>query len=338
MAHSTCENLPSRVPSNTLTSLPNKVQSISAAFSATRIDSIIREKRGKRTLQKNSLGGKCPTDTSYMTHPTVKQLTVLDLVPFGNPGGNTAFYALRLSPPEWETWKPGQFVMIKPANGGSELLWGRPFSICRVSRVDMVLFFQVVGRGTTELSKLQAGDELTVWGPLGNYFAMEAQTPTLILAGGIGLAPFVGYVQTHPSPWDIQVEFGHRMPVECYPADSINEKAMMEAHHEKNPQDRKAFLEVVDKRMQEYTANGLVLACGPTPFLREVQRFALKYKTRTQLCLETRMACGVGACLGCVVKAARQGTTLPANGDDSSFNYMQTCTCGPNFWADRVSF
>lgn len=273
-----------------------------------------------------------------MAQSTVKQLTVLDLVPFGAPGGNTAFYALRLSPPEWESWKPGQFVMIKPANGGPELLWGRPFAICRVTKVDMVLFFQIVGRGTAALSKLQPGDEVSVWGPLGNYFAVEAKTPTLILAGGIGIAPFVGYVQSHPSPWEIHMEFGHRMPLDCYPIDSINEKAIVEASLEKNLEDRKQFLAKVEEKIGEYAEKGLVLACGPTPFLREVQRYALKHKARAQLSLETRMACGVGACLGCVVKAGRRGLSLNNEGDEASFGNIQTCTAGPNFWADRVLF
>ena len=273
-----------------------------------------------------------------MPQSSVKQLTVLDLVPFGNPGCNTAFYALRLSPPEWENWKPGQFVMIRPAKNGSELLWARPFSICRVTKVDMVLFFQVVGRGTAALSRLQPGDEVSVWGPLGNYFAVESQTPTLILAGGIGIAPFVGYVHSHPSPWEIHMEFGHRMPLECYPIDSINEKAIVEANLERNLEDRQIFLSKVEDKIKEYAEKGLVLACGPTPFLREVQRYSLKHKARTQISLETRMACGVGACLGCVVKAGKQGQSLNKEGDADSFSNMQTCTAGPNFWADRVTF
>lgn len=273
-----------------------------------------------------------------MALASIKQLTVLDLVPFGNPGGHTAFYALRLSPPEWENWKPGQFVMIKPADAGPEMLWGRPFAICRVTKNDMVLFFQVVGRGTAALSKLQPGDTVTVWGPLGNYFAVEAQTPTLLLAGGIGIAAFVGYVQSHPSPWEIHMEFGHRMPLECYPIDSINEKAIVEANLERTPDDREVFLEKVEEKIMEHAGNGLIIACGPTPFLREVQRFSLKHNARTQLSLETRMGCGVGACLGCVVKAGKRGQSLNKKGDADSFTNLQTCTAGPNFWADRVTF
>jgi len=284
-----------------------------------------------------------------MSQPILTQFTVIDLVPFGNVGNETGFYALRLTPPEWEGWAPGQFIMLRPVDASPERLWGRPFSICRVTPRDMVIFFQIHGRATAAMAKLVPGNLLDVWGPLGNSFVMEAKTPTLLLAGGIGIAPFVGYVQNHPTPWELSMEFGHRMPLECYPIDSIAEYTLAEAHQEKHPDDRLAFIKRMDERIAKHAENGLVLACGPTPFLQEVQRLAQKHKARAQLSLETRMACGVGACLGCVVKAH-----LPAclPGDDrtplvvrgkagmalrSEGRNVQTCTCGPVFWADSVT-
>lgn len=269
----------------------------------------------------------------------------MDLVPFGNTGSQTGFYALRLTPPPWESWSPGQFVMLRPAGSGPEILWGRPFSICRATKRDLVIFFQVRGRVTSAMAKLVPGDVLDVWGPLGNALVMEARTPTLILAGGIGIVPFIGYVHAHPTPWDITMEFGHRMPLNCYPFDSINEKAMADAHLEKDENDRANFLRIVEERIRQFAGKGFVLACGPTPFLETVQALALQYKARTQLCLETRMACGIGACLGCVVKstaAPEPQIALPKgeNRTDVSCTEaktVQTCTCGPNFWADSVS-
>lgn len=283
----------------------------------------------------------------FMSNPILTQLTVLDLVPFGNTGPQAAFFALRLTPPEWESWSPGQFVMLRPSSGGKEILWGRPFSICQTTRRDLVIFFQVRGRATSAMSQLVPGDKLDVWGPLGNAFAVDAGAPTLLLAGGIGIAPFVGYVQNHPKPLNITMEFGHRMPIECYPFDIITERATANAHLETGPGDRDAFLALVDQRIREFSGTGLVLACGPTPFLRVVQTLSLKYKARAQLCLETRMACGVGACLGCVVKThlpedKEAAVALLARGDDKGRaeeegRHVQTCTCGPNFWADSVT-
>lgn len=76
--------------------------------------------------------------------------------------------------PGWVDWAPGQFVMLRPRNWGSELTWARPFSISRVSPQSLVLFYQVVGRGTERIARLVSGDKVTIWGPLGTGFAVEA--------------------------------------------------------------------------------------------------------------------------------------------------------------------
>ena len=124
-------------------------------------------------------------------------LQVLDLVPFGQTGTEKLFFALRLSRPEWEQWTPGQFLMLRPHSFGLEIPWGRPLGICHMNEQHLICFFQVVGRGTKRLADLKAGERITVWGPLGNGFAMEKNTPTLLLAGGMGIVPFVGYVYCH---------------------------------------------------------------------------------------------------------------------------------------------
>jgi len=258
-----------------------------------------------------------------MPQPILSRLSVIDLVPFGNAESETELYALRLTPPAWEGWKPGQFIMLRPVDASPERLWGRPFSICRVTPNDLTIFFQILGRATADMARLVPGSLLDVWGPLGNAFVMEANTPTLLLAGGIGIAPFVGYAQNHPTPGKLGMEFGHRLPLECYPLNNIREYIQTDAHQEKHPDDRQAFIRRMDERIAQHAAHGLTLACGPTPFLQEVQSLALKHNARAQLSLETRMACGVGACLGCVVKV-------------EGYN-VQTCTCGPVFWADSVS-
>ena len=276
--------------------------------------------------------------------PLFTQTTVLDVVPFGNAGSNPGFFALRLTPPVWLEWRPGQFIMLRLSEGAQGdlggTLWGRPFSICQVTNRDLVVFFQVVGRATAAIARLKSGDSVNIWGPLGNGMAVETTVPTLLLAGGIGIAPFIGYAYSHPDPGKLSLEFGHRMPLDCYPFDSLTERIEANEHLDSGEKSRAAFIELVDRRIAENAAqNGLVLACGPTAFLQTVQSFSLAHKARTQLCLETRMACGVGACLGCVVKATEDGGN-PVHSPGMSAaprTHVQTCTCGPNFWADAVT-
>lgn len=259
-------------------------------------------------------------------------LTVLDNVPFGTVSGESLFFALRIERPEWADWKPGQFVMLRPEGWALDMMWARPFSICRVSKRDLVIFFQVVGRGTRRLADLKTGDKVVVWGPLGTPFAVEDKTPTLLLAGGIGIAPLVAYAQKHPQPWNLHMEFGHRMPLNCYPFESINERITAASHLERGPDDLAHFLDLIETSIKEYAeTDGLVLACGPTPFLRAVQAFAAKHNARCQLSLENRMACGVGACLGCVTK-----TTDKMTAKGVAAGRAQACEHGPVFWADQI--
>ncbi len=261
------------------------------------------------------------------------EVAVVDNVPFGRTGGESRFFALRLEKPGWEGWYPGQFIMIRPAGWALDMPWARPFSICRVNNCELVVFFQAVGRGTERMARLRRGDKIHVWGPLGTHFAMESTVPTLLLAGGIGIAPFVGYAERHPTPGRLTLLFGHRMPETCYPVETLAERIELEAHHETCPEDLEWFLEHVRSRMEDYArCNGLVLACGPLPFLRFVRTAALDCGARTQLSLENRMGCGVGACLGCVAV-----TTENWPDADKAGRPVQTCTHGPVFWADQIS-
>lgn len=266
------------------------------------------------------------------TRTSCCELTVLDVVPFGNNSPTPRFFALRLSRPDWPTWKPGQFLMLRPESFGLEIPWGRPLGICLMRAQHLICYFQVVGRGTEQIAQLRVGSKVRVWGPLGNGFAVEPDTPTLLLAGGMGIVPFIGYVAEHPKAWNVSMLFGHREPLACYPVDSINEHIPVDTLHETVPGDLDNFIFSLQERIREYAAqNGLILACGPLPFLKTVRNFALEFKARVQLSLENRMACGVGACLGCAV-------TTTENWPDPAKRNMpvQCCTQGPVFWADQI--
>jgi len=232
------------------------------------------------------------------------------------------FVELTLESPGWEGYKPGQFAMLRPKHWGLELTWGRPFSISRSDDDSLTFFFQVVGRGTARLARLNPGDEVIVWGPLGNGFSAPLETPTLLLAGGMGIAPFRGYIERHPSPEFLRLFFAHRPDLSCYPYSALTEKVRAEAMQEKTPDDLPAIIARLDQEVRN-TAGGMVLACGPLPFLKTVQQSAKAHGVRAELSLERSMACGVGACLGCVCKNVQD-------------KHVQVCAHGPVFKADDV--
>lgn len=252
-------------------------------------------------------------------------VSVLKLAPFGQRGGEFGCYELALDLPEtegWKNWRPGQFVMIKPESWGLDPLWGRPFSICRVADDSVRLFFQVVGRGTSRLASIEQGERVAMWGPLGNGFEVQPETPTLILCGGVGVAPFVGYVLNHPRPENVFLLFGHRLPIGCYPFEALAETVSAENFPDEKPGDLDAFVERMDGLIKSYKA-GLILACGPKPFLAAVQRLCTWHGVRAQLSLENKMACGVGACMGCACPDGKGGNRI-------------VCQDGPVFWSDEV--
>ncbi len=234
------------------------------------------------------------------------------------------FVELTLENPGWDGYRPGQFAMLRPKHWGLELSWGRPFSISRADETSVTFFFQVVGRGTERLARLKPDDEVIIWGPLGNGFSAPPETPTLLLAGGMGIAPFRGYIEKHPTPEFLRLVFAHRAGLDSYPFQQLVGSVRAETVHEKSPDD----LPMIIERLQDEVRGahgGIVLACGPLPFLKTIQQAAREHQVRAELSLERSMACGVGACLGCVCK----------NGQDK---HVQVCAHGPVFKSDDVHF
>jgi dihydroorotate dehydrogenase electron transfer subunit len=248
----------------------------------------------------------------------------LEVAPVGQLKRPDEFFEIRLAMPDWDGWKPGQFVMIRPTSWDLDMLWARPFSISAADEESLTIFIQKVGRGTARIASLKPGDEVAVWGPLGNSFAVEPQTPTLLLAGGIGIAPFRGYVEQHPHPENIRLFLAHRLPLDCYPYELLSRRVDSRCMIEEQPCDLDSIIASMREQIAEYAArDGLILACGPTPFMRTVKAFAAEAGARAQVSLENRMACGVGACLGCVTR-------------DGDGHHVQVCTKGPVFWSDKV--
>ena len=217
---------------------------------------------------------------------------------------------------------PGQFVHIKCGEG---LLLRRPISVCSWEGELLQVVFEVRGEGTQWLARCKQGDTLDVLGPLGTGFRVAPGERVLLVGGGIGVPPMLGCARYAGGSASAVLGFrsaDRAMLLEefrkcCKDVFLCSDDGSIGAHGFVDAQVREVLAK--DK---SFTA---VLACGPKPMLRAVAQAAAEYGVPCQVSMEERMACGVGACLGCAVQMA-----------DGSMKHV--CKDGPVFSAEEVDW
>ena len=220
----------------------------------------------------------------------------------------------------------GQFLHIACGEG---LLLRRPISVCMVQEDEPQdtarVVFEVRGDGTKWLAERRVGDKVNVLGPLGNGFTVSSDDRLLLVGGGIGVPPLLG--QAAFTAKNSTAVLGFRsadraMLVEDY-------RDYCEAVYlcsDDGSLGRHGFVDAQLKDILEKDKNfTAVLACGPKPMLKNVAKVAAEYGVPCQVSLEERMACGVGACLGCAVQMA-----------DGTMKHV--CKDGPVFDAKEVDW
>ncbi len=219
--------------------------------------------------------------------------------------------------------KPGQFVMLRMGSAYDPLL-RRPFSICGI-RSDLILvLYDVVGKGTSILSTMKTGDEVTVLGPLGNGFMTGAcDRVSLLVAGGVGIAPLLYLAQTMTGK-QYRLLAGFRTVKAIIDVTSAVEEPVgvsvatddgTEGYHGPVTDFLEAHLAESGLRGGSIT----VFACGPIAMLKKVAAMTRENGIACQVSLEAYMACGLGACQGCAVRAAA----------DEERTYYHVCKDGP---------
>jgi dihydroorotate dehydrogenase electron transfer subunit len=227
---------------------------------------------------------------------------------------------------------PGQFVMLRLGSGYDPLL-RRPFSICGTKGDLILILYDVVGRGTTILSTMETGDGVSVLGPLGNGFvAGTGDRISLLVAGGIGIAPLLYLAQTMADK-QYRLLAGFRTATAIIDATSALGEPMdvsvatddgTEGHH--GPVTDLLEAHLAGKRSRGSAL--VVSACGPKAMLKKVAAMTLEKGIACQVSLEAHMACGLGACQGCAVRAAAAEERA----------YYHVCKDGPVFPVQTVDW
>ncbi len=220
----------------------------------------------------------------------------------------------------------GQFLCIYPRDKST--LLPRPISICEVreDKKALRIVYRVAGQGTKEFSGYQAGETIRIMGTLGNGFPVsEAEgRKTFLIGGGIGVPPILQLAKEVRG--EKQIIAGYRNH-ETFLKEDFDRYGKVYIATEDGSVGTKG--NVMDAIAQNGLEAELIYACGPMPMLRAVKAYAAKHNIKAYISLEEHMACGVGACLGCVVKTKETDS-------HSHVNNARICTEGPVFEADAV--
>lgn len=219
--------------------------------------------------------------------------------------------------------KAGQFVQVG-VSGSHDPFLPRPLSVHDCQDERLSLLYRLRGRGTAMLAEKKAGEFVRLVGPLGNGFPVTAKQKVIVLAGGIGAAPLYYLIRTlYEAGREIFLFFGAQSAGELFLLDEYARYAhKLNITTDDGSLGTKGFVtDAALPLIRESEAD--IYACGPEPMLRRIAAAAKDYGRACYISLEAHMACGVGACLGCVV---------PVRGG----NYLRVCADGPVFSASEV--
>ena len=226
---------------------------------------------------------------------------------------------------------PGQFVMVKVDNEKTFLR--RPFSICSTGEKTFSILFKVVGIGTEILSKRKVGGTLNIIGPLGNgyHFPLSTSHFPIFVAGGTGIASLLFLASKIKSPQKPIALLGFKTKSEIlFETEFKKLGCEVIVSTEDGSYGKKGFITDIFKKFLLSTSYSLlpaVYACGPKPMLKKIAEISKKHKLKCYVSLEEKMACGIGACMGCVVRTQM-------NADE--FEYKKVCKDGTVFDAKEI--
>jgi dihydroorotate dehydrogenase electron transfer subunit len=229
--------------------------------------------------------------------------------------------------------RAGQFAMLK-AGDSPEPPLRRPFSIMRADRTSgsFTIFLKAVGPGTRALAALSPGQDALCLGPLGRPFELPALgCEALLVAGGYGIAPFVQFcAELGAAGLAARVFYGGRSAGDLQLRRPFQEAGvpLHEATEDGSLGIRGRVTDLLERHLVERKGPARLYACGPEAMLHAVARIAARERLPAEVSLDPWMGCGLGTCLGCVVRI--QGA------DDARPGYRCACTEGPVFRADAV--
>lgn len=253
------------------------------------------------------------------------------------------YFRMRILAPGYkDITQPGQFVMFRVRRSLPPLL-RRPFGIFQIGFLPadcdgsaekeyIELIYKVVGSGTEVMSELHHGDRIELLGPLGRGFEIDdADGDKILIGGGIGLVPLYMLAASLDDRSRTRLLIGGRSREDIITVTEF-ERLGVTTHvttEDGSLGESGLITRILERKLDKYPKSK-VYSCGPMPMLRAVEAICAERNISLQVSLEALMACGVGACLGCVVKGQDHSEQNP--------QYLCTCRQGPVFHSQELDW
>ena len=272
-------------------------------------------------------------DCQGIPYPVFAKGVVAECEPVSGavPVGSVYLLKVMLEPGSQEP-AAGQFYMLHAVR--SDVLLGRPISIVHsqiitdgknAGCVELSFLILLKGKGTRELCSLKNGDVINLIGPCGNRFPMPEASAggkkICIVGGGIGVAPVVGFAETLNN---IKYDFYASFKSGSYGLENLKAEKLVITTDDGSVGIHGMLPAALTEETLCKGNYDAVYACGPTPMLAYVQKICQAAGVKSWLSMESKMACGVGVCLGCVI--------------DTTEGKKRCCKEGPVFDGDILIF
>jgi len=274
------------------------------------------------------MAGSYPVDC-YTRHVPVD----FDARVLANRRLSLEYHVLALEAPEIAAaTEPGQFVMVKPGHDLEPLL-RRPFSVFEILRdgagapLGISVLSKRIGVATRRMYDVEPGARVQCLGPLGRPFSLpDRDTKVWMVAGGVGLAPFVTVAETlAPRGVPLTLFYGGRSAQDLFYLDHFErlDVRIVLATEDGSRGEKGRVTVPLERALQESSTDARVLvqACGPEPMLAAVARLTARYGRACEVSVERVMGCGLGGCYSCVVPVKTA----------SGFHHVRSCIGGPVF-------
>lgn len=216
---------------------------------------------------------------------------------------------------------PGHFMQVQISPALDPFL-RRPFSYYRVDGNKVQVLYEILGRGTGILATKKPGDALKILGPLGKSFTQTHAKKRVLIAGGVGVPPLVFLAEQQKVDYLL---IGTKSESEVMPESELaNVQGEILYSTNDGSYGVKGFVTTLleDLLKKEDPKNLFIQTCGPNVMMQAVMDIAMREGIEGEASIDKTMACGVGVCLGCMVKTPK--------------GWVPSCTQGPVFRFDQV--